>query len=92
MGKDKGRAKSTAMPTASTSLSPVHQPRKITLFCWILDLSDKSFSVDIEDNLTVGHLKDVIVKKNPASFEGVDAYELDLWGTRSAINNFLKMM
>jgi len=27
----------------------------------------------------VGHLKDAIVEKNPVSFEGVDAYELDLW-------------
>ena len=64
------------MPTASTSLS---QPHKITLFCWILDISDRSFPIDIEDNLTVGHLKDAIVKKTPVAFEGVDAYELDLW-------------
>jgi len=64
------------MPTASTSLS---QPRKITLFCWVLGISDRSFSIDIEDNLTVGHLKDAIVKKKPISFEGVDADELDLW-------------
>jgi hypothetical protein len=27
----------------------------------------------------VGHLKDAIVKKKPALFEGVDADELDLW-------------
>ena len=61
------------MPTA------VHQPRKLTLFCWILDLSDRSFHVDIEDNLTVDHLKDAIVKKNPVSFEDVDSDELHLW-------------
>jgi len=64
------------MPTASTSLS---QPREITLFCWILGISDRSFSINIEDNLTVDHLKDAIVKKNPVSFQGVDPYELDLW-------------
>jgi hypothetical protein len=42
-------------------------------------MSDRSFPVDINDNLTVGHLKEMIVKKKPASFEGVDADELDLW-------------
>jgi len=66
-------------PTASASLSPVHQARGLTLFCWILDESESSFSVDIEDNLTVDHLKDAIVKKNPVSFQDVDADELDLW-------------
>jgi hypothetical protein len=58
---------------------PTHQPRELTLFCWILDISDRSFPVDIGDDRTVGHLKDAIVKKNPVSFEGVDAYKLDLW-------------
>ena len=67
------------MTTASASLTPVHQPRKLTLFCWILDISDRSFSVDVEENLTVDHLKAAIVKKNPISFENVDPYELDLW-------------
>jgi hypothetical protein len=84
---------SATMPTASTSHSLVHQPRntdslqstathqprELTLFCWILDISDRSFPVDIGDDRTVGHLKDAIVKKNPVSFEGVDAYKLDLW-------------
>src|SRR5260221_2584972 len=67
------------MTTASTFLSPIHQPRELSLFCWILDQSDRSFSVDIEDNRTAGHLKNAILKRNPVSFEDVDAYELDLW-------------
>jgi len=67
------------MLTASMSLSHVHQPRGLTLFCWILDMSDRSFSVDIGDDRTVGDLKNEIVKKNPLSFENVDPYELDLW-------------
>jgi hypothetical protein len=37
-----------------------------------------SFSVDIEDNLTVSHLKDAIVKKKPVSLANVEADELDL--------------
>jgi len=64
---------------ASASLTPVHQPRKLTLFCWILDISDRSFPVDIGDDRTVGHLKAEIVKKKPFSFENVDPDELDLW-------------
>ena len=64
---------------ASASLTPVHQPRELTLFCWILDISDRSFPVDIGDDRTVGHLKAEIVKMNPVSFGGVDSYELDLW-------------
>ena len=63
----------------SASLTPIHQPRKLTLFCWILGISDRSFSVDVEENITVDHLKLAIVKRNPVSFAGVDAYELDLW-------------
>ena len=63
----------TTMTTASVSLTPVHQPREVTLFCWILDISDRSFSVNVEENLTVDHLKAAIVKKNPVSFGGVDA-------------------
>jgi len=59
------------------SLPPAH--RQLTLFCWLLEISNRSFPVDIEDDRTVGHLKDAIVKKNQATFEGVDAYELDLW-------------
>jgi len=67
------------MPTASMSLSPIYQPPTLTLFCWILDMSDRSFPVDIGDDCTIGHLKNEIVKNNPVSFEGVDAYVLDLW-------------
>jgi hypothetical protein len=65
------RVKSAATPASiyiDCYYSAVHQPREITRFCWILDLSDRSFSVDIEDSLKVDHLKDVILKKNPVSF------------------------
>jgi len=42
-------------------------------------MSNRSFPVDIGDNLTVGHLKDGIMKKNLASFDGVDSYTIELW-------------
>jgi len=78
------RAQSVATASSSTSTPTmptvtVHQPRQVTLFCWVLDESDRSLPVDIGDDRTIGHLKDAIVKKNPVWFEGVDAYELDLW-------------
>jgi hypothetical protein len=48
-------------------------------------MSDRSFSVDIGGDHTVGHLKDAIVKKNPVLFEGVNAYELDLWKVSTSV-------
>ena len=51
----------------------------ITIFCWILGVSASEFPVDIEDSLSVGHLKDAIVKKNSNAFPGVDAAQLTLW-------------
>jgi len=53
--------------------------RVITLFCWILDVSDRSFSVSIEDDRTVDDLKEEIVKKNPRTFSDVDPFQLTLW-------------
>jgi hypothetical protein len=51
----------------------------LTLFCWILGVSDHPFPVDIEDSRTVGHLKEAIVKKKPAAFANVDPDQLTLW-------------
>jgi hypothetical protein len=59
---------------------PSNDPtRTITLFGWILDASNQSFSVSIEDSRTVDDLKDAILKKNPATFANVDPFELTLW-------------
>ena len=54
-------------------------PRRITLYCRILDESPNPFPIDIDVNLTVAHLKEEIVKKNPGTFANVDAYKLVLW-------------
>jgi hypothetical protein len=53
--------------------------RPLTLFCWILGVSDHPFPVDIEDIRTVGHLKEAIVKKKPIVFANVDPDQLTLW-------------
>jgi hypothetical protein len=88
MPKDKyygRRTQSVATASSSTSTPStmptvtVHQPRQVTLFCWIHDESDRSFPVDIGDDRTIGHLKDAIVKKKPLSFQDVEPDELDLW-------------
>jgi hypothetical protein len=57
-------------------------PRPLTLFCWILGVSDHPFPVDIEDSRTVGHLKEAIVKKKPTAFANVDPDQLTLWKVR----------
>jgi hypothetical protein len=53
--------------------------RKIKLFCWILDESDFSFSIHIEDNQTVDDLKDAIVKKKPITLANVEGDKLRLY-------------
>jgi hypothetical protein len=53
--------------------------RPLTLFCWILDMSDRAFPVDTKDSRTVGHLKEAIVKKKPMVFANVDPNQLTLW-------------
>ena len=69
---------------AKNCANPAPPPnRLITLFCWVLDVSTRSFPVDLEDDRTVGHLKEEIVKKKPATFTDVDADELILWEVSS---------
>jgi hypothetical protein len=62
--------------TAMASNDPT---RTITLFFWILDVSDRPVPVDIEDSKTVGYLKDSIVKKKLAAVANVDPDRLILW-------------
>jgi hypothetical protein len=50
----------------------------ITLFCWVLGVSDRPFSIDTKNIRTVDHLKDVIVKKKPNVFVNIDADQLNL--------------
>jgi hypothetical protein len=57
-------------------------PRPITLFCWILGVSERPFSVSTEDNRTVDQLKKAIVKEKPTAFANVDPDQLTLWKVR----------
>jgi Crinkler effector protein N-terminal domain len=59
--------------------------RIITLFCWILGVSNDPFSVDIEDYRTVYHLKKAIVKENPVTFADIEADQLTLWMVSSIL-------
>jgi len=70
--KGKGRAELAPMPMET-------DPRTITLFCWVLDVSSSAFSVDIEHSITVGHLKDAILEKKSVTFANLDADQLKLW-------------
>ena len=56
-----------------------HPPRVLKLFCWILDVSDSSFSVSIDETQTVDDLKEAILKKKSATFANIDADQLTLW-------------
>jgi hypothetical protein len=53
--------------------------RTITLFCWILDVSARPFSVDTEDSTTVAHLKKAIVKEKSSTLANIEADQLVLW-------------
>jgi hypothetical protein len=55
-----------------------NQPRSITLFCWILNLSNRSFPIDIDESRTVGHLKKDIVKEKPTTFATIEADLLEI--------------
>ena len=62
-----------------SSMSTNNPPCILKLFSWILNMSDRSFFISIEDGQTVAELKEEIVKKNPCMFSHVDTYQLDLW-------------
>jgi hypothetical protein len=59
--------------------------RSITLFCWILDVSDRPFPVDIDDSTTVAHLKEAILKKKSTTFADIEADQLTLWKVSGVI-------
>jgi hypothetical protein len=54
--------------------------RTITLFCWILDASDRPFSVSIEESRTVERLKQVILEMKRHRLPNVvDSEDLVVW-------------
>jgi hypothetical protein len=54
-------------------------PCTIPLFCWILNVSDQSFSVSIEETRTVDNLKEEILAKKSTMFANIEANQLTLW-------------
>ena len=61
-------------------------PRTIPLFCWILDVSDRSFSVSIDDTQTVDNLKKAIVKEKSNTLANIEADQLTLWKVSSTFH------
>jgi Crinkler effector protein N-terminal domain len=61
-------------------------PGTIPLFCWILDVSDRSFSVSIEETRTVDNLKEEILTKKSATFANIEADQLRLWKVSSTFS------
>jgi len=49
------------------------------LFCWVLNKSDRPFSVKIGKSETVDGLKKVIKKEKEHSLVGIDANTLNIW-------------
>jgi hypothetical protein len=52
---------------------------QLILFCWVLNVSDNPFPVDIGKSMTVGHLKKAIKKEKEHTFAGVEPDTLELW-------------
>ena len=52
--------------------------RTLSLVCWILDVSKNVFLVKINDNKTVGHLKEAVVKENSVTFPNLEVDQLEL--------------
>jgi hypothetical protein len=53
--------------------------RTITLFCWIIDVSIRSFSISIEEDLTVEKLIEVILNKKRDLLPNVIVDHLIVW-------------
>jgi hypothetical protein len=56
------------------------------LFCWILGVSDRPFSVSIEAARTVDDLKKAIVKEKSSTFANIEADQLTLWKVSGAFS------
>ncbi|KAF8351954.1 hypothetical protein F5887DRAFT_861470, partial [Amanita rubescens] len=52
---------------------------KLTLFCWVPNVSNNPFAVGIRKSKTVGHLKDAIKKEKELTFGAIDADTLQHW-------------
>jgi hypothetical protein len=71
---------------ACLQLTPMDNPPcTITLFCWILSVSDRPFSVSIEEAQTADDLKEAIVKK-PSMLVNIEADQLTLWKVSGTFN------
>src|SRR5216683_2082841 len=69
----------TKFPIANFQKLSAAMVARITLYAYIIGLSDRSFPVTIANSETVGQLADAILKKKPNDLKNVDADRLDLY-------------
>ncbi|KAG2965403.1 hypothetical protein PC120_g27235 [Phytophthora cactorum] len=62
----------------------------VKLFCAIVGVAGSAFPVDIDENKSVGHLKDAIKAKKPNDFKDVDADKLQLFLAKTDDGAWLK--
>jgi hypothetical protein len=49
------------------------------VFCWVLNVSNAPFPIDIGESMTVGHLKIAIKKMKENALSGIDPDTLEIW-------------
>ncbi|KAF8347795.1 hypothetical protein F5887DRAFT_1072145 [Amanita rubescens] len=69
-------------PDPLTTITSTWSPDKLRVFCWVLNVSDNPFSVDIGKSMTVGYLKEKIKKEKKLAF---NPDTLKLWKLSSPI-------
>ncbi|KAG4037227.1 hypothetical protein PC123_g27208 [Phytophthora cactorum] len=62
----------------------------VKLFCALVGVAGSAFPVDIDENKSVGHLKDAIKAKKPNDFKDVDADKLQLFLAKTDDGAWLK--
>ncbi|KAF8817182.1 hypothetical protein BYT27DRAFT_7075454, partial [Phlegmacium glaucopus] len=65
--------------SASSNLSNLSKTEDLTLFCWILNVSNNPFAIDIGQSMRVDHLKKAIKKEKRHTFEVIESDTLELW-------------
>ncbi|KAF8317523.1 hypothetical protein F5887DRAFT_1088745 [Amanita rubescens] len=66
-------------PDSPTTIASTWSDNKLTLFCWVLNVSNSPFAVDIRKSKTVDDLKKAIKKEKKHTFSDIDADTLQLW-------------
>jgi Crinkler effector protein N-terminal domain len=69
----------TGKQSAAVSHSIIGSDDQFSLFCWVLNTSDRPFSVDIWKDKIVDNLKEAIKSTKKHAFAGIDYDTRNLW-------------